>query len=407
MRVESESIWRAAAEAIVTADVVALDTLLREHGEILRTGRGRPRAAWWGDYSRSDARAIIVKEHCFDSWDHFAAFREALSSRGSPVARFEAAVDAVVTGDIPTLTRSLREDPELARTRSPRTHHATLLHYVGANGVEGFRQRTPHNASQVAEVLLDAGADINARADMYRGADALGLVATSIHPILAGVQYELMDVLLRRGASLETTSGGAASSGIVNACLANGRPGAAEFLADRGAPLDLEAAAGLGRLEVVKRFLPDDGSLAGGTTERQMKDGFSWACEYGRTGVVEFLLQHGMDAAAKLRPHGQTGLHWAAYGGHAETVRVLLQHGAPVDVKDDTIGTAPLDWALYAWGGGREHWAGDGYHDVVEQLLDAGARVDEGALTENGEPSRLAQRIEEDARMREILARHP
>jgi hypothetical protein len=107
---------------------------------------------------------------------------------------------------------------------------------------------------------------------------------------------------------------------------------------------------------------------------------------------------------AKLRPHGQTGLHWAAYGGHAGTVRVLLQHHAPVDVKDDRFETTPLSWALYAWSGGREHWAGEAYYEIVEQLLRAGARFDDEWLKQNGHASPTAKRIDEDARMRAILS---
>jgi ankyrin repeat protein len=257
----------------------------------------------------------------------------------------------------------------------------------------------------MANMLLDAGADINAVADMYGGADTLGLDATSIHPIMAGVQQELMELLLNRGASVATASGGARLAGkIVNACLGNGRPGAAEFMAMRGAPVDLEAAAGLGRLDIVKGFFTVDGLLTAGATDQQMRDGFSWACEYGRTEVVDFLLRSGMDVASKLRPHGQTGLHWAAYGGHAGTVRVLLQHQGPVDVKDDRFGTLPLGWALYAWSDGRAaHWAGNGYYDIVEQLIHAGARVDADWLKQDEQASSLAKRIGDDSRMRAIL----
>ena len=399
----ADRIWQAAREGIVSGDAATLDALLREHGDVLRAGP--PRSGWWGDYSQGDGRFIIGKEHFFESWDQYAAFREAWQNPSSPVAHFELAVDAAITGDIPTLEHLLGKHPALIRARSPRTHHATLLHYVGANGVEGFRQRTPPNAVTVAGVLLDAGADINAVADTYGGADTLGLVATSIHPIMAGVQQELMELLLDRGASVTAASGGAGLSGkIVNACLGNGRPGAAEFLAMRGAPLDLEAAAGLGRLDSVKRFFTIDGSLTGGATEQQMRDGFSWACEYGRADVVDFLLRSGMDVTSKLRPHGQTGLHWAAYGGHAATVRVLLQHRAPVEVKDDRFETPPLGWAMHAWSGGREHWAGDGYYDIVEQLIHAGAQVDADWLKQDEHASPLARRIADDSRMRAILS---
>ena len=43
-----------------------------------------------------------------------------------------------------------------------RSHRATLLHYVGANGVEDYRQRSPQNAVAVAEALLAAGAEVDA-----------------------------------------------------------------------------------------------------------------------------------------------------------------------------------------------------------------------------------------------------
>jgi hypothetical protein len=46
---------------------------------------------------------------------------------------------------------------------------ANLLHYVAANGVEGGRQKTLANAVEVAvaKTLLDAGAEVDALADMY------------------------------------------------------------------------------------------------------------------------------------------------------------------------------------------------------------------------------------------------
>src|SRR5207249_12005419 len=120
-------------------------------------------------YAGADARTIIAREHHFESWPELAEQMEALHRKNSPVAQFESAVEAVITGDVATLQRLLREHPDLIRARSARKHHATLLHYVGANGVEGFRQKTPKNAAQVAEILLQAGADVDSVADMYRG----------------------------------------------------------------------------------------------------------------------------------------------------------------------------------------------------------------------------------------------
>src|SRR5262249_11954020 len=88
------------------------------------------------------AQEVIAREYCFDSWAALAEFTDSIS-RDGPVARFEAAVEAVISGDVAALRSMLHENPELVRARSTRGHHATLLHYVGANGVEGGRQKTP------------------------------------------------------------------------------------------------------------------------------------------------------------------------------------------------------------------------------------------------------------------------
>src|SRR5260221_10354390 len=51
-----------------------------------------------------------------------------------------------------TLFRSeqlLGEDPDLVRERSTFLHHASLLHYVGANGVENYRQKTDRKSTRL------------------------------------------------------------------------------------------------------------------------------------------------------------------------------------------------------------------------------------------------------------------
>jgi ankyrin repeat protein len=323
----------------------------------------------------ADARFVIARVQGFESWPKFAKHIELLALERSPVSTFEAAADAVVDGDVTTLERLLRDDPTLIHARSTREHRSTLLHYLSANGVENYRQRTPKNAVKVAEVLLGAGAEVDAEANVYGGgATALGLIATSVHPFRAGVQNDLVDVLLKHGARLDHETAAGNRQNLINGCLANGRREAAEYLAARGATLDLEGAAGVGRLDLVKGFFNDDGNLKGSATPSQMKDGFSWACEYGRADVVEFLLQCGVDVGARLRPHGQTGLHWAAYGGHALIVRALIERGALLDVTDETFGTTPLSWALYAWSE-EPAAAPSRYHEVVAMLVAAGAVV--------------------------------
>jgi hypothetical protein len=193
----------------------------------------------------ADAQFFVARCHGFASWPKFAKHLEALTSANSPVSKFELAVDAIVNGDVTTLSKLLRDNPELVRARSTREHRSTLLHYISANGIEDFRQKTPKNIVEIANLLLEAGADVNAESDAYGGRSAtLGLTATSCHPEEAGVQIPLMELLIDRGAIIEGPDGGSAVVG----CLHNGRGEAAELLAKHGARLDLEGAAGVGRL---------------------------------------------------------------------------------------------------------------------------------------------------------------
>jgi ankyrin repeat protein len=349
----------------------------------------------------AQAQLALAREHGFASWPKFAKHIEEMARGHSPISAFEAAADAIVNGDLATLERLLHENPALVRARSTREHRSTLLHYVSANGVEDFRQKTTKNIVEITKLLLKAGADVNAESEAYGGrSTTLGLTATSYHPEAAGVQLPLLELLIEHGANIDGPDGGSA----VNGCLHNGRGKAAEFLASRGARLDLEGAAGVGRLDDVKSFFNDDGSLKPPATEKQMKAGFAWACEFGRTSVVDFLLHSGIDVKARLNQEGgETGLHWAAFEGHVDIVRLLLEHGAPVDVKDKRHGGTPLDWALYGWGTSEDKADRRGYYEVVGLLARAGARLDPQWYEEVKNRQGAAKKIQSDPRMQAAL----
>jgi ankyrin repeat protein len=331
----------------------------------------------------ADAHFVIARAHGFVSWPRFAKHIELLASASSSVSTFEVAVNAIVTGDVATVKRLLIEHPELALERSTREHRATLLHYVSANGVEGYRQLSPKNIAEIAEVLLEAGAEVDATADVYGSSrcTTLGLVATSAPPAGAGVQLDVIDVLLRHGARTDLPGIAGRAHTLIRACLANGQPAAAEYLANRGTQVDLAEAAGLGHVEMMKGFFDEHGHLNTRGTRAQMIEGFSFACAYGRTAAAEFLLDRGVDVDVELKGHGEghTGLHVAAYHGHADVVSALLRRGARVDAIDKTWGTAPLIWALTGWR--RESpTKGGRYHDVVARLVQGGADVEPDLL---------------------------
>ena len=366
------------------------------------------------------AQFLIARTHGFLSWPKFAKHIEALARASSPISNFESAADAIVSGEVSRLERLLREDPELIRARSTREHGAALLHYVSANGVEGYRQKTPKNAVQVAEILLNAGAEVEAEADVYGGgATTLGLVATSIHPFLAGLQNPLIQILLDHGARIDHPESAGNRHSAVIGCLANGRGEAAVYLAERGARLGLAAAAGVGRLDIVKSCFKEESASSetgsdvvqvstasdraavstGSSSDRarhlqgaaphQLQAGFSWACEYGRKDVVEFLLDQAVDLCSGENTP-QTALHLAAHQGQLEIIKLLLARGAPLEAKNVYGGTVL----------GQATWSvmhGDPKIDFVptiEALLAAGANI-EGAAYPTG-----------NARVDKVLRRH-
>ena len=357
------------------------------------------------DVTPADAHCIVARWHGFADWGNLAAHAAAVGQEDSLLLAFESAVEAVVAGDESVLASLLREHPALVFARSTRAHRATLLHYVAANGVEGYRQRTPPNAVAVAKLFIEGGAEVDADLDdgsegrrIYperTGSTTLGLAATSFHPAAAGVQIALLELLLEAGASVDGLPGGL---NPVIAALRNGRGDAAEFLAGRGARLDLESAAGTGRIYRVKSFFSPDGKLTSNATEKQMAFGFTWACEYGHKDVVDFLLRIGVSPLAT--PHGETGLHWASYGGHAKIVQTLLEWKVPLEIRDVRYRATPLKWALHGWGNPPpETRLARDYYGVVEQLVAAGARLKFPGDLDHGQITKLR----EDPRMSSLL----
>ena len=306
--------------------------------------------------------------------------------------RFEAAVEAVIDGDVETLEVLLHEDPTLATARSPREHRATLLHYVAANGVEDERQRTPPTAVEIARLLVEAGADPNSTAEFYGGgpgSTALVALVSSGHPYDAGLQEELVEVFC---SAPEAMPDGLEGDGYPMATAVTFfYPRAAAALAACGAGVDnIAHAAGIGRLDLVRSFLSEGvsaessaaaGSAAagsggsGGSAGEQDSPGESltlradhgpyrgcydfsleepksilelalaYAGLGGHLEVVEFLHERGVDLNAG--PHSnETALHLAAFRNHMPVVRYLVENGADTTIRDGRWNSPPIGWAM-------------------------------------------------------------
>jgi hypothetical protein len=297
-----------------------------------------------------DAKLAVARWYDFKDWPALEAHVADVELGGS-VARFERAVDAAIDGDAVTLRQLLNEDPELVRARStrvthfdPPVHRATLLHYLAANGVEGYRQRSPNNAVEIAEMLLHAGADPDALQDSYGGRNTtMTMLVSSSPPKAAGVQVPLLETLIDHGASIEPRGDGAWQDPLHTALVFGSREAAAT-LVRRGAPIDsLPKAAGLGRIDDVKRLLRS-------ATAPDRHGALAIAAQLGQLDVVTLLLDAGEDPN-RFNPEGYHGhstpLHQSIAGGHFEVAKLLIERGARLDIKDHIYRGTPLGWAEY------------------------------------------------------------
>jgi ankyrin repeat protein len=335
-------------------------------------------------FALADAQHLIARAHSYDTWADFAREFEGLRT-DSTTSDFERAADAVVEGNLAVLDELLVKNPALVRERSARKHHATLLHYVAANGVEDFRQKTPPNAVEVARRLLVAGADVDALADTYsrdKYQTTMNLLVSSTHPADAGLQSALIEVLLDHGAAID---GLANDSSPMMTAFAFGYRGAAETLAVRGAKIsNVSIAAALGRLDLVRELVVDRNTLARleplavpywvripADAPGQIALSLVVACRFSRSEVAKYLLDLGVDPSSADADQ-MTALHWASASGLIDIMKSLIAKGAPPEVRHVWGGTV-LDSTVYFALNYPDK--GVDYPAVIEVLLSAGADV--------------------------------
>jgi ankyrin repeat protein len=259
--------------------------------------------------------------------------------------RARAALDA---GDLDALATVLDEHPDVLRYRhfagewyeSGYFAGASLLHHVAGNPI---RCPLPGNVLEVTRLLLERGADPEARCGADRESTLAGLLLTSKQASDAGVAVPLLEMLLDAGVSIDLDS-----PGVLTYPLWNAAPGTAEALVRRGTPMALPHAAGLGRIDVLEELLARDPGA------ELVEEALILAAVRGELESARLLVRHGA-RGDRLGQHGPaTALHEAANRGYPEIVALLLENGADSTVRDRRWNGTALGWAEH---GHPEHLA--------------------------------------------------
>ena len=445
-------------------------------------------------FKLADAQHVISHEYGFTSWPRLKEHVESLSRVLTPPEMLAAAVCA---SDATRTARVLHDHPELtAKLNDPMANYG-----AGMQALIAAVQRTDR---RTIDVLLGAGADINARSHHWAG--GIGVLDECL-PELAGF-------LIERGARLDAHSASrlgtveplrefvTADPGVVRASGWNGQMPLhlastveiAEYLLERGADIDARdlqhestpaqhmlrvvqarhfpkdrihiarylvargcrtdilMAAALGDLELVRRHLdadpacirmrvsdeyfPKQDPRSGGTIYNYsfgpMRTPHLVARDFGHDDVFKFLMecspedvklaqaldlgdegifrawiarrpgstdalsdddqrrlpdaaQNNNEVAVRLMleagwpvdTRGQyhmTALQWGAWHGNSEMVREILKHHPEIELKDCDHHITALGSALHGSENGWHRDTGD-YVATVEALMNAGAKA--------------------------------
>lgn len=199
--------------------------------------------------------------------------------------------------------------------------------------------------------------------------------AAFIDAIKAG-EFDRVKTMVSTDPALVESRGPNGESAILTAVY-HGQRQIVNLLVARGASMTLFDAAAAGEIEGVERRLND-----GSPVSDHSADGWTplhLAAFFGHAKVVDLLLTHGADVAARSRNStGNTPLHAALAGNHAFVAGQLIGAGADVNAAD-AAGWRPLHLA-----------AANANLDAIAALIAQGADV--SAANDAGQtPLALAQ----------------
>lgn len=255
-------------KALHAGDPAALSRLWAVHP---RFQNGAERATNPADFKLSDAQLVIAREYDLSSWPQLKHQIEII--RAGLQTQFDQFAAAVRKGDAAHVGRLLDATPGLAeRINDPAFSFDTpaLVSAVGAKN------------RPLIDVLLNHGADPNVQSSWWAGGFGV---------------------------------------------LHNTDPALAQTLIERGAAVDVHAAAEQGMLDVLTRLIEADPALV----DAKGPDGQRPLHFARSTAVIDFLLAHGADIDARDVDHSGTAAQWLVKD-HPELCRTLLQRGATPDL---------------------------------------------------------------------------
>jgi cytohesin len=240
-------------------------------------------------------------------------------------------------------------------------------------GLTALHFAVENDAVEAAEVLLDQGADVEARD--HQGRTALHYVAKRLlHEPVPELRQRItrfLELLLAHKADLNAEDD-AGWTPLHHAALhyaalhyADSRQ-TVDLLVAKGGRHDIFIAAATGNVERLTTLLAMTPELA----RRALKGGSTPLHVAARTGnpeIAKLLLDAGANLQARDE-EGQTPLHRASLGfrtRHSEVVELLLARTRVVDVRDNR-GRTPLHYASHYWASQTS---------IPEQLLAQGAAV--------------------------------
>ena len=228
--------------------------------------------------------------------------------------RAVALVAAIHSGDVETLQRQLRENPELAAARvvDRRGVSRTLLHVVA-----DWPGHFPNGPRTVAS-LVASGADLNARVRP----GPRGSAETALHWAASSNDVAVLDALLDGGADIEATGAVLTGGTPMSDAVVFGQWRAARRLLERGATTTIWQAAALGLEDRVRDFCTIEPPA-----REQITNSFWHACRGGQQAVAQYLLDRGAELNW-IGHDGKTPCDVAEECGNDTLVQSLRARGA-------------------------------------------------------------------------------